>query len=228
MVKQVARRAAFIHGVARTAPGQQVLFRTGEGHVERVECVYPALQVLLFILPTEYGVAHGGFDGDGDDRQAVVGRFVRFAPQQVVTAVEAPCVLFDVPVAIRDEYRVELQSLGLVYGENPDAIHFTGRNGSTGERLVPIGQERTEVGRVVLQVGRHLVEISEQVGVFVGNTSQVEYFLKLLLKFIERKGFQFLHAVQIRFGQERFEGTGSQQVGVGFCRFSAVQGQKGQ
>ena len=31
MVKQVARRAAFIHGVARTAPGQQVLFRTGEG-----------------------------------------------------------------------------------------------------------------------------------------------------------------------------------------------------
>ena len=111
---------------------------------------------------------------------------------------------------------------------NPDAIHFTGRNGSTGERLVPIGQERTEVGRVVLQVGRHLVEISEQVGVFVGNTSQVEYFIKLLLKFIERKGFQFLHAVQIRFGQERFEGTGSQQVGVGFCRFSAVQGQKGQ
>ena len=228
MVKQVARRAAFIHGVARTAPGKQVLLRTGEGYVERVKRVYPALQVLLLIFPAEYGVAHGGLDGDGDDRQTVVGRFVRFAPQQVVAAVEAPHVLFDVPVAIRDEYRVELQSLGLVYGENPDAVHFTGWDRSTGERFVPIGQERTEVGRVVLQVGCHLVEISEQVGVFVGNTSQVEYFIKLLLKFIERKGFQFLHAVQIRFGQERFEGTGSQQVGVGFCRLSAVQGQKGQ
>ena len=79
-----------------------------------------------------------------------------------------------------------------------------------------------------MQVGGHLVEISEQVGIFVGDTSQVEYFIKLLLKFIEGKGLQCFPTVQVSFGQISLEGLGSQQVDVGFCRFSAVQGQKGQ
>jgi len=69
---------------------------------------------------------------------------------------------------------MELQSLGLVDGEDAYAVHFSAGNGLVAKRLVPVPDETVEVGRVVSQVLCHRIEQREQIGVLLSDATHVE------------------------------------------------------
>ena len=161
--------------------------------------------MFLLIFRPEDGVAHGGLGGDGNHRQHVVGRLVRLAPQQVVVPGESVGILFDVPVAIGREDGVELQAFGLVYREDADAVHLARRDGGLREGLVPVGQERAEVGRVVLQVVREAVEVGEQIGVLAGDACQSEESVEFLLQLVQGEGAQRVQLPGEAFREQGFQ-----------------------
>ncbi len=53
---------------------------------------------------------------------------------------------------------MELQSFGLVDGEDAYAVHFSAGDGFVAKGFVPIADETIQIGRVVLQVLRHGIE----------------------------------------------------------------------
>ena len=139
---------------------------------------------------------------DGYDGQTVEGRFVGLAPQDVA--------VLHRPVAEGDEHVREFQSLRLVNTNEADAVHLGALYGELAERLVPFGKEGRDVGRLLVDVGTHLVEERKEIGALPLHVLQLEDGAEPFREFVERQPQQFVamlgklsweHAVERSFVQ---------------------------
>ena len=142
------------------------------------------------------GLCHEGRVVDGYKVQRVVGLLGGSTPHQLVVGL----VLY-FPVAERNQDGVELQSLGLVDGQDAYAVEFAAGDGLATEGFVPEVQESVDVRRVVLKIVGHGVEEGKEVGVLLLHARQAEEAEQLFKQFVEGHQAQLVQAVGKRWRQ---------------------------
>ena len=131
---------------------EQAAACTGEGYVEQVEVVDGVLQVLVAVVGLKDGAHHlfltivDGYDGE------VVEGFLRgLAPEDVAAFLQ-------LPVAEGTDNMLVLQAFRLMNREDAYSVGLVALDGLGAERLVPLVEEGSDVGGVlVLSVSCHIL-----------------------------------------------------------------------
>ena len=75
---------------------------------------------------------------------------------------------------MRKQYGVELQALGLVYGQHPYALLLARGDSLLAQHVVPFGKEGMQVVGVVLQIVLHSIQEGIVIGLLLGEHLQVQ------------------------------------------------------
>ena len=139
-----------------------------------------------------------GTEAYGQRTHIADGLFFRRAPQQVVIP-----VFFDGPVGKRHQYGMEGKTLRLMDSVDAYAVDLAIGNRNVLHLFVPVLDEGGNVGRVVAQIVRQLIEERHEIGVLlVCDLCYIEYAVETFAEFVERQCPQFIEMLREGFRQQ--------------------------